>query len=285
MQERKKKVKTWFKRATRVVGMDTKTFEQFWVLNITNIQFISIITLLFATLVLLVYLLLAYTPIGNILPSGTASISRSEIEKTYERVNQLDQQITFQENYISNLQNVILGKQSFDSIYYQGNYTEDVFSQDLDTTRSVEEQLLEAEVRAKAQGASSQQKKSTGELYLLDPIVGEVSQPFKGNAHPGVDIVADKNTPVLAIFEGTVIHAGVDENDGKTIILSHPNGIISVYKHCDKLLKQTGELVKGGDPIAIIGNTGIRSTGPHLHFELWSTSGLLNPMDYFSFGR
>lgn len=279
-----RKIKSWFRNATRIVGMDPKTFEQFWVVRLTNLQLFSTLILFILTLIFLAYLLFAYTPFANLMPYGGAYDSRKEIESTYDRVAELDKQLTHQDLYIRNLQNVILGRQLFDSIYSETTFSGVTFLDDIDTARSDEERRLEAGIKSKID-EQAQKKERTGELYLLDPIKGTISQNFKGMDHPGVDIVAEKNTPILSIFEGKVVHSGYDEDDGYTLIISHPNGIISIYKHCDKLLRKVGESVKGGDPIAIIGNTGARSSGPHLHFELWSTTGLLNPMDYFSFGR
>jgi murein DD-endopeptidase MepM/ murein hydrolase activator NlpD len=278
------KLKAWLKRATRIVGMDPKTFEQFWVFRLNNLQLISSIILLLLTFTFIVYLLFSYTPLSNVLPFGGTYDSRKEVEQTYERLAALDKQIENQSNYIRNLQNVILGRQVFDSIYTATSFNDSLFLDLIDTARTAEERKLEADIKSKISD-ESQPKERRGDLFLLDPIVGTVSQKFKGMDHPGVDIIAEKNTPIMAIYEGKVIHAGYDEKDGFTMILSHPTGIISIYKHCDKLLKKVGESVRGGDPIAIIGNTGSRSSGPHLHFELWSTTGLLNPLDYFSFGK
>ncbi|MEO9219427.1 MAG: M23 family metallopeptidase, partial [Bacteroidia bacterium] len=67
------------------------------------------------------------------------------------------------------------------------------------------------------------------------------------------------------------------------ITVQHTNNVISVYKHNSVLLKQIGDVVKAGDPIAIIGNSGEQSTGPHLHFELWYNGTPINPTDYMVF--
>jgi len=95
--------------------------------------------------------------------------------------------------------------------------------------------------------------------------------------------VTPKNKTVLACLSGTVIYSGFSQKDGHILILEHPNNFISVYKHNQSRLKISGDKVRTGDPIAIVGNSGENSTGPHLHFELWLNQKALNPLDYMKF--
>lgn len=135
-------------------------------------------------------------------------------------------------------------------------------------------------------------KKSLGnsslvDMYFLPPINGYgISRgfDFKIN-HLGVDIVAKKGEPILSIADGTVIFASWTEETGYVISVQHPNGITSIYKHNSVLLKKSGDLVKAGDAIAIIGNSGILSSGPHLHFEMWHDGETIDPEHYISFKK
>lgn len=275
----------WLKKATRIVGMDPKTFEQSWVIRISRIQIISSITLILILFLGVFYLLFAYTPLGTTLPAGSSDGSRGKIAEAYEKMEQLDNMVLQQSSYIENLQQILLGKLDIDSVYAEKNLARQE-SAEIDTTTSVDQQMLAEDIQSRAQNQISEKGADIrSDLFLLDPVSGEISQNFNLKNHPAVDIVAPKNTPVLAVYRGNVVHAGYDEKDGYTLVINHPNGLTSIYKHCDKLLKESGETVSAGDPIGIVGNTGERSTGPHLHFELWSATGALNPMDYFSFGR
>jgi murein DD-endopeptidase MepM/ murein hydrolase activator NlpD len=67
------------------------------------------------------------------------------------------------------------------------------------------------------------------------------------------------------------------------IVLSHPNGLITIYKHNKELLKKVGKFVKVGELIAILGSTGEYTSGPHLHFEMWFKGVSLNPTDFFNY--
>ena len=265
--------------------MDPTTFEQSWVIRLSRIQVISSLTLLVFLFLGIFYLLFAYTPLGTILPIGTSDGSRGKIAEAYDKMEELDNMVEQQTIYIENLQNIILGKLDIDSVYSEANLASQE-AVEIDTTISTDQAELEEDIKSRALNQNAENRMDIrSDLFLLDPVSGEISQSFNLKTHPGVDIVAPKNTPILAVYRGNVVHSGYDEKDGYTLIINHPNGLTSIYKHCEKLLKDTGETVSAGDPIGIVGNTGNRSTGPHLHFELWSATGALNPMDYFSFGR
>lgn len=128
---------------------------------------------------------------------------------------------------------------------------------------------------------------SLANMYFLPPINGYgISRGFdlKIN-HLGVDIVAKKGEPILSIADGAVIFASWTAETGYVIGVQHPKGIISFYKHNSVLLKKEGDLVKAGDAIAIIGNSGILSSGPHLHFEMWHDGETIDPEHYISFKK
>lgn len=107
-------------------------------------------------------------------------------------------------------------------------------------------------------------------MFLTTPLSGQVSASFSlAKKHYGTDIIAPKNTPIRAVADGFVVSSDWTLETGNTIAIQHANNVVSFYKHNSSLLKKTGEKVKTGEAIAIIGNTGEQTTGPHLHFELW----------------
>lgn len=113
---------------------------------------------------------------------------------------------------------------------------------------------------------------------LFPPLQGLITEKFDmQKRHYGIDIVAKSNTPIHSVAEGTVVLASWTDETGYVIAIQHANELLSVYKHNDKLLKKVGDIVRAGEAIAIIGNTGKYSTGPHLHFELWLKGHPVNP--------
>lgn len=120
--------------------------------------------------------------------------------------------------------------------------------------------------------------------YLIPPISGVISSRFDAETdHLGVDILAPHDTPVKAIWDGHVITADWTLETGYTIGIQHSNDMVSFYKHNATLLKRTGAFVRAGEAIAIIGNTGKMTTGPHLHFELWLQGKPVDPTNYIDF--
>ncbi|PSL02988.1 M23 family metallopeptidase [Cecembia rubra] len=123
-----------------------------------------------------------------------------------------------------------------------------------------------------------------GETYFFPPLKGVVTSIFDPTKdHFGIDIVARQNEPVKAIADGTVIFSSWTLGTGYVVAVQHNNELISIYKHNSVILKNIGDLVKGGEIVSIIGNTGELTTGLHLHFEMWYKGSPLNPQDFISF--
>jgi len=133
-------------------------------------------------------------------------------------------------------------------------------------------------------GINRQYNQELQEVFFFSPITGIVSAPFDlSEEHYGIDIVAKSDEPVKSIADGSVIMADWTQDSGYVIAIQHRNNIISVYKHNAALLKKVGTFVSAGEIIAIIGNTGELTTGPHLHFEIWYNGTPVNPEDFVSF--
>jgi murein DD-endopeptidase MepM/ murein hydrolase activator NlpD len=121
-------------------------------------------------------------------------------------------------------------------------------------------------------------------ISFFPPIKGTITERFDAkNKHFGIDLVAKANEPIKAAADGTVILASWTEDTGNVIAIQHQGEIVTFYKHNAALFKKVGDFVKAGDVIAIIGNTGRLSSGPHLHFELWYKGNAINPEKFVSF--
>ena len=123
-----------------------------------------------------------------------------------------------------------------------------------------------------------------GDSYFFPPMKGVVTSIFDPiKDHFGIDIVAKENEAVKSIADGTVIFSAWTLGTGYVIGIQHANELISLYKHNSVILKNVGDVIKGGEIVSIIGNTGELTTGPHLHFEIWYKGSPLNPQDFISF--
>jgi murein DD-endopeptidase MepM/ murein hydrolase activator NlpD len=120
-------------------------------------------------------------------------------------------------------------------------------------------------------------QKNNRVLFIL-PVNGYISRGFDPEkGHYGIDIVVRDGTPVYASAGGFVIFSGYTNDYGHMIILSHSDGYVSIYKHCSLILKEEREIVNQGELIAQSGNSGLATTGPHLHFEIWQNGQAIDP--------
>jgi murein DD-endopeptidase MepM/ murein hydrolase activator NlpD len=119
--------------------------------------------------------------------------------------------------------------------------------------------------------------------YFIRPIEGFISTKFNPEkGHYGIDIVAKTGTPIYAAASGYVVFSDYTVEDGYMIIIIHPNDYISIYKHCSSLLKPKKDRIIQSEVIALTGNSGHKSHGPHLHFEIWKNGKPLNPLELFT---
>jgi murein DD-endopeptidase MepM/ murein hydrolase activator NlpD len=112
---------------------------------------------------------------------------------------------------------------------------------------------------------------------------GRRRDPLDGGVrfHSGVDLACDKGTPIRATADGIVSHSGNTVVSGQVVVLEHGFGFSTIYAHNSKNTVKVGQRVRKGDIIGYVGSTG-RSTGPHLHYEIWKDGKRVNPHDYLS---
>ena len=122
-------------------------------------------------------------------------------------------------------------------------------------------------------------------LHFFPPVKGIVSGRYDvSTKHFGTDIVTRPKALVSAALDGTVIFTGWTMETGFVIEVQHPDNIVSVYKHNASLLKETGDLVRAGEAISIVGDSGeLYTSGPHLHFEIWYKGSPLDPEKHILF--
>ncbi len=122
------------------------------------------------------------------------------------------------------------------------------------------------------------------ELVFFTPVIGLVTESFNlKEDHFGVDVATKPDETIKSTLDGTIIFTGFSAGDGNVIHIQHRNNLVSIYKHCSVFLKNTGARVKSGEAIAVVGNTGEKSHGPHLHFELWFNGSPVNPQEFVAF--
>ena len=263
-----------------------ETYEE-----VLNLKLSRLNVLAWGGLTLLIFLsivisIIVYTPVREFIPGYPDENTIRYSLTNKQRLDSLALELNRRDKYLDNINRIISGKEpeSYDNISDTNkNYDDITFS------RSVEDSLLREYFEQEDQFSidNNQNKrplKGISQVHFFPPVKGLVTNSYNtARNHYGTDVVAGSNEIVKSTLEGTVIMAAWTLETGWVIQIQHENNLISVYKHNAELLKRVGDYVKVGEPIAIIGNSGELTTGPHLHFELWYNGMPLNPEDYISF--
>lgn len=276
-----KKMFSWGRRNLKFSLSDPFNFEEVWSFTSNRLRVFS---LLFIVLILLStgisWILLTST---DYFQSDEVSIDRAQLEAQHAEITALSSKLEAQENYIRKIKRILSGEVPVDTPLDSIDLEIQLIHPDsLHIAESLEEKELAKKVKADMMTVVEQTKSIT---YFGSPVVGVISQKFDKVNHPAVDIVTEPDMAVKACLPGTVIYSGFSRKDGYLLIIDHSNKYISVYKHNQRVLKKAGTKVKLGDPIAIVGNSGENTDGPHLHFELWYDQVPVNPEDFIQFTR
>ncbi len=276
------------KNRYRLVILNEDTLEDIWYAVLSRMNFMVWIGLIGVFLVTIGIVLVSFTPLREYIPGYPDGNIRWIYLQNAIRMDSLEQQIRIRDQYIENIRLILRGKETNSYINNSDSLPEvtNISFQKYNFDSVLRVQVLE-EDRYNVSAINYQpvqQKYEINKLHFYCPLTGTVTNLYDaaGN-HFGIDIVSNLNEPILNILDGTVIMAGWTLEAGYVIQVQHSNDIISIYKHNGQLLKKMGDRVKAGEAIAIIGNTGELTTGPHLHFEIWHNGKPLNPCDYIVF--
>lgn len=275
----------------RLVVMNNDTFEETGSYKLTLLNVYVMLSTIVVLVALFVFLMVAFTPIRRYIP-GYGDIQQHEaLIEIQQKIEEMEKMANANRAYADNFQRILVGDVETAEDVQQGAMEQEVIdslivdriSSDTELRKDVE--LNEVGVIAQSARASSfAADKPLAQLYFTPPVTGAISSgymPEKG--HIGVDVLAPANTPVKSVMDGFVFISDWTMGTGNTIGIQHANNIITFYKHNSSLLKEVGDYVKAGEAVAIIGNTGTLSDGPHLHFELWHKGNHVDPTDYVDF--
>ena len=244
------------------------TLEEVWSFRLSQLSAFAMLALFAFLLIAFTAFIIIKTPIRNYLPGYLDVEVRKEIMQNALRADSLERMIQIQSLYLNNVAGILSGTMPIDSI------------REIDSLARVNPDYEIPQTKEEKKFVKDFEE---AEKYNL-AVDGVVSSHYDANIrHYGVDLVAAPKESVLATLDGTVVFAGFDPNSGNVIQVQHRNGFLSIYKHNELLLKEVGDRVVAGEAIALVGNTGKLSTGPHLHFELWYKGGPVNPEEYIAF--
>lgn len=283
--KKRKEIKRKLLHKYRLVILNESTFEEKISFKLSRLNVFVTGSLCIIGLIGFTILLIAFTPLREYIPGySSTKLKRQATELTY-KTDSLVRVLNYTNRYLNNIRMVLKGdiennQINRDSLFEQFKLDPST----VDLTPIKEDSMLRAEVALEDKYNLFERTGEKTGLVLFPPISGTVSQGYNAEKHHyAVDVVAPRETPVKAVANGMVIFSEWAVDTGYVIIIEHKSGLLSVYKHNGSLNKNQGDVVRAGEVIASVGNTGELTTGPHLHFELWDNGTPVNPLDFIDF--
>ncbi len=264
------------------------TLEEVWRIILTRYNAFLLITFLLVFIIWSTSTLISFTNLREFIPGYPNVTMRRNILMSAIRLDSLDRELKLRDKYFDNLNSIISGNQPLPMSLIQDsakNYKAIKFSTSPDDSVLRTRVENEEKYNLTLGPTTSESLSGLASLHFFPPVKGIVSARYEiGTKHFGTDIVTKPKALVSAVLDGTVIFTGWTMETGFVIEVQHPNNIVSVYKHNASLLKETGDLVRAGDAISVVGDSGERYTsGPHLHFEIWYKGSPLDPEKHILF--
>lgn len=285
---KRKQIARVLKSKFRFVVMNDQTLEEKFSLRLTPMNIIVVGGTSALLLITLTLYLIAFTPIREYIPGYADVNMRRNLIKMTLKTDSLMQKLNADEKYLSNMLDILNDKAD------TSTPTKKVGSQQLydsiqQLNKSAADSILRWQIENQEQftlvnNGDKAFSSGIGSYSFFTPVKGNVTSKFStAQKHYGIDIVSSANEGIKSALDGTVVIANFTSETGYVIGVQHSNNLFTFYKHNSALLKSVGDYVKAGEVIAIIGNSGEFSSGPHLHFELWYNGTPVNPLDYINF--
>jgi murein DD-endopeptidase MepM/ murein hydrolase activator NlpD len=287
MSKTDNKKSTW-RDKYRFTIINDHTFEEVWRVRMSRYSAFILITFLVIFIIGSTTSLIAFTNLREFIPGYPDVTMRRNILLSAIRLDSLDRELAVRDKYFANISAIIQGKQPPEIIVKQDtsrNYTA------IDFNSSPEDSALRARIEEEEQfnltlGLSTHETVTgLSGMHFFPPVKGIVSGKYDVRTkHFGTDIVTKPKALVSSALDGTIIFTGWTMETGYVIEIQHTNNIVTIYKHNASLLMETGDLVRAGEPVSIVGDSGeLYTSGPHLHFEIWYKGSPLDPEKHILF--
>ena len=267
----------------RLVIQEEKTYKEKFKLKLSRTNVFLTGTFFSLIIVSITTSIIFFTPVREYIPGYDTTKMRIQAINNLERLDSLINQLSINENYLQAVFQTINGE-DYKNIYTNESQRISVDLSDLDMSLRVEDSILRKVVEREDKFNVIESETQTLNLEMSPPVRGIIIESFDVSIkHYGVDIVLKEQTPIKAVADGIVLLSEWTIDSGHTVIVYHKDQLTSVYKHNYLSKVKTGDYVKQGQVVALSGNTGELTSGPHLHFELWDSNGPINPEDFIIF--
>jgi murein DD-endopeptidase MepM/ murein hydrolase activator NlpD len=283
-EKKRKKVLKKLRYKFRLIIINDETYEEHFSLKLSLLNIITGVGFLMFVVAIIVGSILTFTPLREYIPGYSDLKTKQNAAYAYQKADSIENELLIRDQYLNNLKLVLSGDISADSL---GDIRiEDVRTEGIQDVKSAEDSLMRLTIEEQEKYALHNSNSDIEDkvYFFFNPIKGTVVDSFNVKiGHFGVDVVTKKGEPIKAVMDGTIVMADYTTKSGFVVQIQHRNNLVSIYKHCSAVLKQVGEKVSAGDPIAVVGNTGELTTGPHLHFELWEDGIPIDPQNHIIF--
>ena len=277
-----KKLKKQVSKSYRLAVMEEDSYQEKFALSLSKRNIFLFTSSVAFIIILITTLLIFYTPIREYIPGYDTSKLRIQAVENLEKLDSLMISLKQNEQFVEAFSRTLLGEE-FKS-QYEDSQLKAVDLTDLAVNINIEDSILRKIVEVEDRFNIIEKDETLITPNLVSPANGLISEGFDyGKQHYGVDIVLKERTPIKAVYDGIVLFSEWTLNYGYTVVIFHKNELISTYKHNESVKVKTGDFVQTGEVIALSGNTGELTSGPHLHLELWDLQGPLNPEDLIKF--
>jgi murein DD-endopeptidase MepM/ murein hydrolase activator NlpD len=291
MAEKKKTSRSGnLKNRFRFVVLNDETFEEKFSLSLHRGNVWIFLGVTAFTLIFLTAAAIVYTPLKYFIPGFGDYNYRSKILELQFKTDSLQRTLNARAEWLEDVANVANG--NVDTLRPKPTAAGKVDKSKINVSevRPAEQELRKQVDEEDNYALSYNASQDNGtvfevkQMHLITPVQGYATEPYDvKKEHYGMDIAAKTDEPVKVVLDGKVISASYTLETGYVIEVQHRNNLISIYKHNSRLFKKPGALVKAGEVIAAVGNSGELTNGPHLHLELWYEGKSLNPKDYIVF--
>ena len=280
-----KEIKKKLLHKYRLVILNESTFEEKISFKLSRLNVFITGTLCIIILIGLTTLLIAFSPLREYIPGySSTKLKRQATELTY-KTDSLVTVLNYTNKYLDNVRKVLRGDIENNEINRDSLFERYKLDPSNINLAPIQEDLqLREQVELEDKYNLFERNSENLGRILFPPVTGTISQEYDlEKKHFAIDVVAPQDSPVKSASDGIVIFSEWTASTGYVIIIEHKDDLISVYKHNGSLSKAQGDVVKAGEVIASVGNTGRLTTGPHLHFELWIKGKPVNPQDFIDF--
>jgi murein DD-endopeptidase MepM/ murein hydrolase activator NlpD len=267
----------------RLVILNEETFEERFAIKLTRLNVFILFSLSAIGLIFLTTLLIAFTPLREYIPGySSAALKKKATTLTY-KTDSIQNELEINERFLASIRSVLTGE--IEAVDIDRDSMVEAAARDTELIEpSKADSILREKVRKEDKYNLFNTDIRASRLVLFPPVKGTISDKYRPeDRHFATDIAVTINTPVKAVADGTVVFSEWTVETGYVVIIAHEQQLLSVYKHNASLTKKQGDLVRSGEVIALSGNSGEYTTGPHLHFELWSNGYPVDPENFIDF--